>query len=237
MRTWIPRYRRKSIRLKGYDYSRPGFYFITISTKNQAWFFGEIRNGCMQLSEGGKVVLSCWNEIPIHYPKIKLHPFIIMPNHIHGILEITGSTKGTENPQYDDPLVMIPHAGIPDVGVQYFEPLQDFPLHRESDELIQNIESMPNGHQREQESIKSGSVKLINEYQHIIPGSIGSIVRGFEIGVTKWFRKNTEIHTVWQRNFYDSIIQTPKAYRSISNYIINNPKNWDKDEFNETKSK
>ena len=229
----------------------------------------------MQLSEGGKVVLSCWNEIPIHYPKIKLHPFIIMPNHIHGILEITGSTKGTENPQYDDLLVIIPHAGIPDGGVQnfeplqedqshgesddscqyfeplqhdllhgeskdapeYFEPLQDFPLHGESDELIQNIESMPNGHQRKQGSIKSGSVKLINEYQHIIPGSIGSIVRGFEIGVTKWFRKNTEIHTVWQRNFYEKIIRSPKAYKNISNYIINNPKNWDKDEFNETKSK
>lgn len=79
--------------------------------------------------------------------------------------------------------------------------------------------------------------RLKNRYQHIIPGSIGSIVRGFEIGVTKWFRTNTEIHVVWQRNFYETIIRSPKAYRRISNYIVNNPKNWANDEFNDKKPK
>ena len=65
-----------------------------------------------------------------------------------------------------------------------------------------------------------------NEFQKIIPGSVGSIVRGFKIGVTKWMRQNTEIHDVWQRNYYEVIITNDQAYNEISMYISNNPKNW-----------
>jgi len=232
----VPKYHRKSIRIKGYDYSGPGCYYITICAKNRERIFGEIIRECMELNEGGKVVLSCWKDIPLHYPKVKLHQFIIMSNHIHGILEITNTLVGSENLHYEGPSDMIPHAPVPVVGVQDFEPLQEDHPHGESDELIQNIESMFNNHQNKRKSNRPKSGKLINEYQHIIPGSIGSIVRGFEIGVTKWFRKNTEIHAVWQRNFYETIIRSPKAYKNITKYIIDNPKNWEKDEFNDRKS-
>ena len=61
--------------------------------------------------------------------------------------------------------------------------------------------------------------------------TIGSIVRGFKIGVTKWFRNNTQIETVWQRNYYENIIRNEQSYQIISNYIENNPSKWAADKF------
>jgi len=61
--------------------------------------------------------------------------------------------------------------------------------------------------------------------------TIGSVIRGFKIGVTKWFRQNTEITTVWQRNYYEHIIRDESSYQRISEYITNNPANWVEDPF------
>ncbi|MDP5172221.1 MAG: hypothetical protein NWR72_18400, partial [Bacteroidia bacterium] len=63
--------------------------------------------------------------------------------------------------------------------------------------------------------------------------TIGSLVRGFKIGVTKWARQNSNIETVWQRNYYEHIIRNEQAYQNISNYIINNPAKWAEDRFYE----
>lgn len=65
----------------------------------------------------------------------------------------------------------------------------------------------------------------------MIPHSIGSIVKGFKIGVTKWFRNNTNIKNVWQRNYYKHIIRNEISFHKISDYIINNPNKWKKDVF------
>ena len=146
MSVWTPRFHRKSLRIQGYDYSRPGFYFITICTKNRECFFGEIINNFVELNEGGKAAFSCWTQIPLHYPHVRLHPFIIMPNHIHGILEITTNTTGSEKPNQNDPFKMIPHADNPIVGVQYFEPLQHDHPHGESDDSHQYFEPLQHDH-------------------------------------------------------------------------------------------
>ena len=69
-----------------------------------------------------------------------------------------------------------------------------------------------------------------NAYQHIIPTSIGSIIRGFKIGVTKGFRQNTDIYVVWQRNYYEHIIRNDVELYQIRQYIIDNPKKWKTDE-------
>jgi putative transposase len=61
--------------------------------------------------------------------------------------------------------------------------------------------------------------------------TIGSVVRGFKIGVTKWMRKNNVIHHVWQRNYYECIIRNERSYDRISEYIINNPAKWAADKF------
>lgn len=79
---------RKSIRLKGYDYSFPGLYFITICTYKRECLFVDIIDGKMCLSAMGEIVDKYWNEIPKHYPLARLDEYVIMPNHIHGIIEI-----------------------------------------------------------------------------------------------------------------------------------------------------
>lgn len=150
---------RRSVRIKGYDYSHAGLYFITICTQNRDHLFGGIERGVMILNDAGRFAERCWLAIPEHYPGTELHEYVIMPNNVHGI-----------------------------VGVQ-------------------------------------------NQYQKIIPRSIGAIVRGFKIGVTKWFRQNTTIHTAWQRNFYEHIIRDEKSHLNISEYIINNPMTWREDRY------
>jgi REP element-mobilizing transposase RayT len=82
----LVRHNRKSIRLKGYDYSQPGEYFITICTHDKKCVFGKVIEEKIILSPIGEIAKKCWEEIPEHYPKVELDEYIIMPNHIHGII-------------------------------------------------------------------------------------------------------------------------------------------------------
>lgn len=77
---------RRSIRLKGYDYSRSGAYFVTICTQNRECLFGEIVDGKMRLNEPGRILQTTWDALPKHYPHVELDAWIIMPNHVHGIV-------------------------------------------------------------------------------------------------------------------------------------------------------
>ncbi len=174
------KHHRRSIRLKGYDYSQAGLYFITICCQNKECLFGQIVNNEMILNNAGKYADKCWLEIPQHLPNAILHEHIIMPNHVHGIIELS------------------------DVGAENFLPLQ------QSNEPKQN------------------------DFQKMIPRSIGSIVKGFKIGVTKWMRSVRmedfpPQRPVWQRNYYEHIIRNEQSYQVISEYIINNPAQWEED--------
>ncbi|MGB4773547.1 MAG: transposase [Daejeonella sp.] len=175
-----PRDNRKSIRLKGYDYSQAGAY-----CKNRECLFGEITNDKMILNDVGKIADECWLAIPQHFPNAVLHQYIIMPNHVHGIIQLIGDVV---------------------VAVENFQPLQ------------------------QQTEPKR------NEFQKIIPRSIGSIIRGYKIGVTKFCRNEQPQNfpsrqPVWQRNYYEHIIRNEQSYHTISDYIINNPLKWNKDKF------
>ena len=79
---------RRSIRLKGYDYSQTGMYFITICTQDSLHLFGEITNDEIVLNDSGVMVEKWWNELKNKFPNIELDEFIVMPNHIHGIIQI-----------------------------------------------------------------------------------------------------------------------------------------------------
>lgn len=85
---------RRSIRLKGYDYSQAGLYFITICCQNRICLFGKTNDGEMILNDAGKMVQMAWDDLPNHYGHIKLDTFIIMPNHIHGIIALTNVGTG-----------------------------------------------------------------------------------------------------------------------------------------------
>lgn len=79
---------RKQIRLKKYDYSDAGWYYLTICTQNREKIFGDIVNDEMILNKFGKVIYKCWLETQNHYLNVELDEFQIMPNHIHGIIVI-----------------------------------------------------------------------------------------------------------------------------------------------------
>jgi len=87
------KYLISSARLKNWDYGSNAIYFVTICTQNREHYFGEIANGKMQLSETGKIAQRFWFEIPNHFPFVKLGEFVVMPNHLHGIIIIDRSTK------------------------------------------------------------------------------------------------------------------------------------------------
>jgi REP element-mobilizing transposase RayT len=79
---------RKLNRLTGYDYSQDGYYFVTVCVKDRKNWLGEIRDNQMILNQRGRIVLNCWNDLPRHYPNMGLDEFIVMPNHVHGIIII-----------------------------------------------------------------------------------------------------------------------------------------------------
>ena len=181
-------HRRKSIRLQGYDYSQAGLYFITVCTHNRVPLFGEIADGVMALNTAGQIVEKCWCAIPEHFPQVTLDEFVVMPNHVHGIITI-GTTVGAN-----------------DVGANNHLPLQSNETSTQSNGIPRPL---PHGTSR----------------------TIGSIVRGFKIGVTQWFRANTDIHAVWQRNYYEHIIRNEGVYLKIAEYIQTNPQRWEEDTY------
>lgn len=193
---------RKSIRLKDYDYAKEGLYFITMCCYDRACLFGEITetdlNTEMALNEAGKIAEECWLNIPNHFPNVILHEYVIMPNHIHGIIEITETNIRTNqhSPNNEE---------------------EETDQHSPGNEAIVRAKDFsPQQPQRPRSPSKT----------------VGSIVRGFKIGVTKWARQHTGIYRVWQRNYYEHIIRNDDAYENISAYIINNPAKWAADKFN-----
>ncbi len=80
----------RSIRLRGYDYTQPGAYFVTLVTQNRIPLFGKIMDGRMQLSRFGNIVDIIWRRLPRHFRHIRLDEYIVMSNHIHAILWIVG---------------------------------------------------------------------------------------------------------------------------------------------------
>ena len=84
---------RRSIRLQGYDYSQAGAYFVTICTFQRQHLFGEVNNGEMQLNVTGQIVSTIWQKIPQHFPNVELDQFILMPDHLHGIIVISEQSE------------------------------------------------------------------------------------------------------------------------------------------------
>ena len=84
---------KKSNRLHGYNYSQPGVYYITICTKHRKHYFGDIHNGIMCVNRLGAIAWRQWEWLGQQYNHIRLHAYVVMPNHIHGILEIIDQTS------------------------------------------------------------------------------------------------------------------------------------------------
>jgi REP element-mobilizing transposase RayT len=94
---------RRSIRLKGYDYSQKGAYFVTVCTKDRLCLFGNIHQGIMVYDQPGEMVKEAWIEIQDRFPFVHLDEFALMPNHLHGILILTGRGESRFRPENDEP--------------------------------------------------------------------------------------------------------------------------------------
>jgi len=81
-------YRRRSLRLQGYDYAQAGAYFVTVCTWNRECLFGDVTNGEIRLNDAGRIAATCWSAITEHFPDVELDACVIMPNHVHGIIGI-----------------------------------------------------------------------------------------------------------------------------------------------------
>ncbi|MEK7442621.1 MAG: transposase, partial [Chloroflexota bacterium] len=90
------RHHRHSIRLKGYDYSRAGAYFVTMCAWHREMIFGEVVEGEMRLSEAGQMVCDVWEGLPTHYAHVELDAFVVMPNHVHGIIVLVDDEVGAD---------------------------------------------------------------------------------------------------------------------------------------------
>jgi REP element-mobilizing transposase RayT len=181
---------RRSIRLKGYDYSQAGRYFVTICVQNRKCLFGEIRLGAhagaplpnttkMILNDAGRMVEKWCMELPNKFPDIEIDTYIIMPNHFHAIITNVGAhlcVRPNDNP---------PVSGEQSVSGEHIgSPLQWF------------------------------KTMTTNEY-----------IRGVKVLGWQPFDKK-----LWQRNYYEHVIRNEQSYRNITEYIINNPANWIKDQ-------
>ncbi len=78
----------RRLRMQGWDFTSPGWYFLTTSTNNMHSLFGSVAKGAMHLNAAGKVADACWREIPAHFPRAVLHEHVVMPNHVHGLLQL-----------------------------------------------------------------------------------------------------------------------------------------------------
>jgi len=147
---------RQSIRLHGYDYSRKGAYFITICAKNRQCLFGKITNDKMVLNKYGKIVQDEWMESSRIRKEIKLDYFIVMPNHIHGIIFITNQNPSSRSTETND------------VGATGRSPLPRGPKPKSLGSFVAGFKSIITKRINEFRKIPGSSVWQRNYYDHII---------------------------------------------------------------------
>jgi putative transposase len=225
------KHHRRSIRLKGYDYTSPGAYFIAICTHQRHCLFGEIINGEMQLNAMGQCVDAHWNRLATHFPHLQLDGFVVMPNHIHGILILTPTENPTPrmgaalgNPRSHSTGTFCPNAtpGSDSVKPQPETVSPDW----NQGSIALPLESEP-GVTFGREMGADGVGGLPN-VAPLRAGSLGAIVLNFKSVTTRrinQMRKMTSV-PVWQRNYYERIIRDDQALEQIRAYIHNNPRSW-----------
>jgi putative transposase len=243
-------YRNETFRAQWWDYRTEGSYHITICTKNRNHFFGEIIDEQMCLSEVGKLADQFWSEIPKHFPHIQLNEFVIMPNHIHGILIIRDSADddfcrdvALQHPPQNVPMFNTPfpiengNHNHNESNLKYLEWLDEINgcFDDENSEIdivdfgISGDVALQHPYNREQPFYNCNIKNSTSYFSNILPkpGSISVVIRSFKSVVTKHAHR---IHAdfEWQTLFHDRIIRNLDEFLRVKYYIRNNPKNWGK---------
>lgn len=197
------KYRIESARYQNWDYTSNGYYFVTICTHNREYFFGDVVADKMQLSPVGKIVAEEWHKTAQIRSYIELDEWVIMPNHLHGIIIIKN--------QPPPPLVETPHRGVSQQAK--FHPQETF---------------HPEAKFHPQETFH----RNVSTKSRLKPKSLGSILGQIKTACTKRIWEAGFDDFEWQNRFYDHIIRDDQSLHNIQEYIINNPLKWELDKNN-----
>jgi len=221
------KYTIKSTRLENYDYAQNGLYFVTICTKNREELFGKIKDEKMILNEVGKIIQEEWLKTPIIRKNVFLDAWVIMPNHLHGIIEIINPIPSVETPRWGVSETLHNNA-LKFAGNILPITKTEIPITRNpwtSDIAINLASSIdPKTPQRGVSTGKCGGYN-----PNWKPNSLGSIINQFKSVCTKRIWKLGPITFSWQRNYYDHIIRNDESLNKIREYIITNPQRWERD--------
>jgi putative transposase len=196
---------RRSIRFRGYDYSAPGAYFVTIDTHRMKCLFGKIVNGVMRLNDYGEIAHAEWLKTPSIRPEIMLDEFQIMPNHMHAIIIIMESGNDSVGAHGNAPIIA--HGNAPIIA--------------HGNAPVSNGGGIGGAHGR---SPLRRSAR-----------SLGSLIGGFKSAVTIRINRirRTPGDKIWQRNYHEHIIRSSDELRRIRKYIRDNPARWDAEKSNQ----
>ena len=213
------KYRIETTRLSNWNYGWNASYFVTICTEEKLPHFGSVQNQQFIATSMGKIALQCWLEMPNHYPFVELGTFVVMPNHVHGIVQIKhGIDKNRDDVEYDD-----------------INQRRDLYQRRDA------INSVSTASPRSSSSLSSHMPQdathvkqqggITGHHNPMLHNNLSRVIRWYKGGVTYECRKiNPEF--CWQERFHEHIIRNREAYQKIETYIINNPANWEDDKFN-----
>lgn len=194
---------RKSLRLKGYDYTSIGRYFVTVVTRDRLHLFGKVIDGEMVLNEFGKIAEREWiNTLRIR-SNISLGAFMIMPDHIHFVVNIEGATPQTSFSSQE----LERRAGAVAAKDICKEGSLGSLVRGYKAAITNQVKTLIYKHHEQESNLTEESLQ---EIQPLIN----------RVDLKK---------TIWVRNYHEIIIRDQRAYLNISRYINNNPKKWDED--------
>ncbi|MEK7432122.1 MAG: hypothetical protein AABZ74_03230 [Cyanobacteriota bacterium] len=239
------KHHRKSTRLKNYDYSSNGAYFVTICVKNRECIFGEIKDGEIILSKIGEIVKNNWLEIKNNFENIDIDEFVIMPNHLHVIILINsempilnsnmvlGINKGLMNqtPALDSNIDLANNTSELDLNIDFvnkIEKLEQNDPYRRG--LIHQTLNTNNTKKISYNKISNESNLMLNPKI-----TLGKIIRYYKAKTTQMIKKNNIEYFQWQKNYHEWVIKNEKHLQGFRDYIYQNPLKWEIDSENPNK--
>ena len=202
---------RRSIRLRQFDYAQPGAYFITIVTGDRSSVFGVVEGSTVRLNAVGQMIDREWRRLSSRFPNVKLDAFVVMPNHIHGILIIEDARTGTATNAHDLAPDEPRRALTRDGGTADNATDHSLGVSRRAP-----TPSLPPTHAT---------------FGAPMPGSVATIVRAFKSSTTLRVHRMKEgsVGNLWHRNYYEHVIRDQADLNRIRKYIEDNLGRWAED--------
>jgi REP element-mobilizing transposase RayT len=218
------RHHRHSIRLKVYDYVSMGAYYVTICAAQRGSVFGRSVGGKMRLNAIGRLVHATWLSVPEHHPHVALDAFVVMPDHVHGIIVFIdrGGATGDGDACRDS------HCGHC-VGVEHARPLRNAGGDVDATDEGDVRDGGGNAHNVYDKNAHNPNgaaiVTAARHTPHVVAGSLGAVVRAFKSAATREVNlyRRTPGAALWQRNYYDHIVRDEADLARIRRYIAANP--------------